>query len=176
MVLANKHIVFAQVVKNNNNIVPVCKPGLWFSVCMRCHDCTDKFTDCSDCIPTVMVRLSECDSLRWMYITSVPGSTVAVQVYVSEGVARSEGMYSIILFTPSEVVTVVLLLPAPRRFPITTTLLSTAESSWMEQVRVRLSPWRRVVLASRSWLTVSMDGGTAEFIEQHRMTNSLDYN
>ena len=65
------------------------------------------------CIPTEMFKLSERDSLLCTYITPEPGSTVAVQVYVSEKVARSEGIYSIILYTPSEVVTVVLFLPAP---------------------------------------------------------------
>ena len=63
-----------------------------------------------DYIPTVMFRLL-CDSLRWTYITPEPGSTVAVQVYVSEGVASSEGIYSIILYTPSEGVTMELFLP-----------------------------------------------------------------
>ena len=67
----------------------------------------------SDYIPTEMLKLSERDSLLWTCITSEPGLTVAVQVYVSEGVARSEGIYSIILYTPSDIVTLVLLLPAP---------------------------------------------------------------
>ena len=65
------------------------------------------------CIPTEMFKLSECDSLLRTYITPEPGSTVAVQVYVSEKVAHSEGIYSIILYTPSDIVTVVLFLPAP---------------------------------------------------------------
>ena len=66
----------------------------------------------SDYIPTEMLKLSERDSLLWTYITPEPGSTVAVQVYVPEKVARSEGIYSIILYTPSEGVTLVLFSPA----------------------------------------------------------------
>ena len=66
----------------------------------------------SDYIPTEMFKLSERDSLLWTYITPMADSTVAVQVYVSEKVARREGICSIILYTPSDIVTVVLLLPA----------------------------------------------------------------
>ena len=105
------------------------------------------------------------DSLLWTYITPEPGSTVAVQVYTSENVARREEIYSKILYSPAVAITAVLLLPScPSSFPVTTTLLSTAgfRSSLMEQVRVSGSPWRSVTLASGSRLTLSVGGGIVE--------------
>ena len=93
--------------------------------------------------------------------------TVAVQVYVSERVARSEGISNVILYTPAEsnsggIVIVVLLPPGPPRLPVTTTSLSiTAGSSWTVQVRVRGSPLRRVTVALGSRLIASVGGGTA---------------
>ena len=89
---------------------------------------------------------------------------VTVQVYVSERVAHSEGISNVILYTPDESITgiEVLLPPGPPRLPVTTTSLSTtAGSSWMVQVRVRGSPLRRVTVASGSRLIASVGGGTA---------------
>ena len=92
---------------------------------------------------------------------------VTVQVYVSERVAHSEGISNVILYTPAESITgdivrVVLLPPGPPRLPVTTTSLSTtAGSSWTVQVRVRGSPLRRVTVASGSRLIASVGGGTA---------------
>ena len=118
-----------------------------------------------DYLPTVMSKLVDVKPLGWTYITPESGSTVALQVYVSEAVASIEGIYSVIMYTPSEAFTMVLFLPArPWRFPVTTTSLSTAGSgsSWMVQVRVRGSPWRRVTLASGSRLIDNVGGGTVE--------------
>ena len=129
-----------------------------------------------DYLPTVMSKLADVKPLRWTYITPEPGLTVAVQVYVSEAVACSEGIYSRILYTPSEVITAVLFLPArPWRFPVTTTSLSTAGSgsSWMAQVRVRGSPWRRVTLASGSRLTDNVGGGTVEVCAPHYIVATI---
>ena len=115
--------------------------------------------------PTVMSRL-EYDSLPRTFITPVPGMTVALQVYVLERVASSEGILNVILYTSAESITgiiVVLLPPGPPRFPVTTTSLSTtAGSSWMVQVRVRESPWWRVTVALGSRLIASVGGGTME--------------
>ena len=113
-----------------------------------------------------MSRL-ECDSLLLTtFTTPGPGLTVALQVYVSERVAHSEEICNVILYTPAESITgiiVVLLPPGPPRFPVTTTLLSTtAGSSWMVQVRVRESPLWRITLASGSRLIASVGGGTME--------------
>ena len=90
--------------------------------------------------------------------------TVAVQVYVSERVARSEGISNVILYTPAESITgiLVLLPPGPLRLPVTTTSsFTTAGSCWMVQVRVRGSPLWRVTVASGSRLIASVGGGTA---------------
>ena len=118
--------------------------------------------DAAGHLPTVMFRL-ECDSLPRTFTTSGPAMTVALQVYVSERVASSEGISNVILYTPVESITgiVVLLPPGPPRFPVTTTLLfTTSVSSWMVQVRVRLSPWWRVTVASGTRLIASVGGGT----------------
>ena len=113
--------------------------------------------------PTVMSRL-EFDSLLLMtFTTPGPGMTVALQVYVPERVARSEEICKVILYTPAESITgiVVFLPPGPPRFPVTTTSLSTtAGSSWMVQVRVRESPGWRITVASGSRLIASSGGGT----------------
>ena len=88
---------------------------------------------------------------------------VTVQVYVSERVAHSEGISNVILYTPAASITgiLVLLPPGPPRLPVTTTSLSTtAGSSWMVQVRVRGSPLRRVTVALGSRLIASVGGGT----------------
>ena len=87
-----------------------------------------------------MSRLEDLDSLCWTYITPGPGSTVAVQVYVSERVASSEGISSMVLYTPTDVITAVFI---SSKLPVTTTCttLSIAGSSWMVQVRVRGFPW-----------------------------------
>ena len=93
--------------------------------------------------------------------------TVTVQVYVSERVARSEGISNVILYTPAEsnsgdIVRVVLFPAGPPRLPVTTTSLSTtAGSSWMAQVRVRWSPLWRVTVALGSRLIANVGGGTA---------------
>ena len=95
----------------------------------------------TDNLPTVMSRL-ECDSLPVTCITPGPGMTVAVQVYVPEDVACNDGISSVILYSPAEATMVVLLPPGPARLPVTVTSLSTtAGSSRMVQVRVRLSSW-----------------------------------
>ena len=117
-------------------------------------------------LPTLMFRL-ECDSLLLVTLTTPgPGIRVALQIYVSERVASSEGISNVILYTPAESITgiiVVLLPPGPPRFPVTTTSLSTtAGSSWMVQVRVRGSPWWRVTVALGSRLIASVGGGTVE--------------
>ena len=110
-----------------------------------------------------MSRL-ECDSLLLTtFTTPGPGMSVALQVYVSERVAHSEEICNVLLYTPAESITgiVVLFPPGPPRFPVTTTLLSTtAGSSWMVQVRVRGSPWWRITVASGSRLIASVGGGT----------------
>ena len=105
----------------------------------------------------------DCDSLPQTYKLLESGMTVTVQVYVSEDVARSDGMSSLIVYIPTEAIMVVVLPPGPSRIPVTTTSLSTtAESSWMVQVRVRWSPLRRVTVASGSRLIASVGGGTVE--------------
>ena len=103
------------------------------------------------------------DSLLLTYKLLGSGMTVTVQVYVSEDVAHSDGMSSLIAYIPAEAIMVVLLPPGPARSPVTTTPLSTtAGSSWMAQVRVRWSPLRRVTVASGSRLIASVGGGTIE--------------
>ena len=109
-----------------------------------------------------MSRLDS-DSLPLTYKLLESGMTVTVQVYVSEDVARSDGMSSLIVYTPAEAIMVVLLPPGPPRFPVTATSLSTtAGSSWMVQVRVRESPLWRVTVASGSRLIARVGGGTIE--------------
>ena len=103
------------------------------------------------------------DSLPLTYKLLESGMIVTVQVYVSEDVARSDGMSSLIVYIPTEAIMVVLLPPDPARIPVTATSLSiTAGSSWMAQVRVRGSPLRRVTVASGSRLIAGVGGGTME--------------
>ena len=117
-------------------------------------------------LPIVMSRLERDSLLLMTFTTPGPGMRVALQVYISERVASSEGISNVILYTPAESITgiiVVLLPPGPPRFPVTTTSLSTtAGSSWMVQVRVRGSPWWRIAVASGSRLIASVGGGTVE--------------
>ena len=109
-----------------------------------------------------MSRL-DCDSLPLTYKLLGSGMTVTVQVYVSEDVARSDGMSSLIVYIPAEAIMVVVLPPDPPSLPVTTTSLSTtAGSSVMVQVRMRGSPLRRDTVASGSRLIASVGGGTME--------------
>ena len=88
---------------------------------------------------------------------------MAVQVYVSEDVACSEGISSLIVYIPAEEIMVVLLPPGPPRLPVTAISLSTTAGSIRTvQARVRESPWCRVTLASGSRLIASVGGGTVE--------------
>ena len=88
---------------------------------------------------------------------------MAAHVYVSEDVACSEGISSLIVYIPAEDIMVVLLLLGPPRLPVTAMSLSTtAGSIWTVQVRERESPWCRVTLASGSRLIASVGGGTVE--------------
>ena len=119
-------------------------------------NCTD------DHLPTVMSRLDS-DSLPLTYKLLESGMTVTLQVYVSEDVARSDGMSSLIVYVPAEAIMVVLLPPGPPSLPVTTTSLSTTVgSSCMVQVRVRGSPLWRITVASGSRLIASVGGGTIE--------------
>ena len=116
-------------------------------------------------LPTVMSRLERDSLLLATFKTPGPGMTVAVQVYVPEREASSEGILNVILYTSAESIIgiVVLLPPGPPRFPVTTTSLSTTVgSSWMVQVRVRGSPEWRITVASGSRLIASVGGGTVE--------------
>ena len=64
-----------------------------------------------------MFRL-DCDSLRVTCITPGPGMTVAVQVYMPEDAVRSEGIFSVILYSPAEAIILVVLPPGPASLPV----------------------------------------------------------
>ena len=79
----------------------------------------------------------------WTYALLGLGSTATAQVYVSEDVACSGKISSMILYIPAENLMVVLLglPPGPLRLPFTSMPLSTtAGSIRMVQVRARKSP------------------------------------